>query len=959
MKLRQAFASKNFAGTSALTVALLATFGACSVDTDGIEFIPDDEFNKGAGASGGSGNNNNNTGGEGGSPSDDESCEPGERRCSNEGLLQTCVEGDPPTWRTDKDCKGPGRCSVLRDKCLECAPGEYRCKDADLEQCDMAGERFERVQTCADADACSAKGQVGYCIVCEPGETYCEGEGILDSGSGDDVESVINQVRTCASGGGYTELNANCQGNEPLCNLERKSCGTCITGTYSCQGTDLYKCNKEGYLEYVERCDSAAACKEDAGECDNTGIECVPGQDGPRCEGNTLQTCRADGKYHDEKVCGDGMCRDGYPDCLPCNIDAFLECSGNTIVSCRPTPWDSWYTPVQFGQCQSGCTPNSDSCVGGCVIPSVRCAPGNNFYEVCTSSGGGVNEYQSVPCAADQVCYGASCVDCYPGAYSCEGNSLVRCSADGSSKTLVENCSVTNTSCDARLGKCVPYGGPGRYFCNADGDYAYMNVDGNVQIEQYCDNRACDWSSGCYGFSSSCRDGMIACEGRRVRVCDNGYYEKSDTTCSNNTTCQPTIGCTVPVAIAAGYNHTCAILAEPGHTDGIGYAVCWGDNSFGQLGNGVTAENGGFGDSVDPRRVLLTFKDDDEGETGINGYSVAVFSHISAGRDFTCADIQPPGSTGEYWVMCWGSNEFGQIGSDNPDPGPFNGPAMPFFVFPDTGGNPDDTEPLRLRYVSAGEQFACALAPNGAAWCWGRNDAGQLGVDSDDEYRPYASEVKGGHSFVEIAAGARHACAVTIDGSVYCWGDNTLGQLGLGKDKIVRVPTKVGDLSVSSAGDAFPALGRDFSAILAADESNPRSWGANTFGQLGDGGTKGRNAPGAMSSVRSSDARSLFSSSTAQHQCLRDKNDKLFCVGANVFGQLGDKSTLDRTKFVQVWDGGSDARTLSPVRDAVAVGGRHTCAINALNEIWCWGANHRHQLGSTKATPQTTPSKVF
>src|SRR5690606_18130993 len=123
-------------------------------DTDGIEFVPDDEFNKGAGASGGSGNNN--TGGEGGTPSD-ESCEPGDRRCSSDGLLQTCVDGDPPTWSTDQDCEAPGRCSVLRNKCLECTPGEYRCKDAELEQCDMAGERFEPVQTCDDADACNAK----------------------------------------------------------------------------------------------------------------------------------------------------------------------------------------------------------------------------------------------------------------------------------------------------------------------------------------------------------------------------------------------------------------------------------------------------------------------------------------------------------------------------------------------------------------------------------------------------------------------------------------------------------------------------------------------------------------------------------------------------------------------------------------------------------------------------------
>jgi alpha-tubulin suppressor-like RCC1 family protein len=567
-----------------------------------------------------------------------------------------------------------------------------------------------------------------------------------------------------------------------------------------------------------------------------------------------------------------------------------------------------------------------------------------------------------VNCGAGEFCRGetAGCVSCIPDQYRCDGSTLKRCNVDGTAESTVENCSVKNLDCNAQLGKCAPYGGGGRYFCNSNGDYTYLSIDGNETVYEYCDGRRCDPNGGgCYGSTPLCTDGAVTCEGRRVRVCDNGYYEENDVSCANNTTCQPGVGCAIPVAIAGGYNHTCAVLAQPDNPDGIGYAVCWGANDHGQLGNGTPIENGGLGDSLDARRVILTFPEEND-ELQANGFSIAAFSHISAGLDFTCADIQDPESPGEYWVTCWGSNEFGQLGADNSEPGPFNGAIFPFFVYPDSGGAPDENDQLSLRHVTAGAQFACALDPGGAAWCWGKNDAGQLGIDSSDEYLPYASEVEGGHHFVEIAAGARHVCAVDVNNGVWCWGDNSFGQLGQTDDaEAFRVPTRVGELEVSAAGDAFPIGGRDFTAILAPEEDSPLSWGANLFGQLGDGGTDGRNQPGPMSSVSSSDALALFSSSTAQHQCVRDKDNRLSCLGANVFGQLGNKSTVDSTELVQVWDASDETKTLSAVRDAVAVGGRHTCAINANNEVWCWGANHRHQLGSNKVTPQTAPIKVF
>lgn len=950
MNLRPAFHSKGVPSAVTL-VAALATFGACSVDTDGIKFVPDDEFH----ATGGSGNGRGGSSGKGEAGSDggeERPCEPGERRCTEEGLLQVCKDGDPPKWETDKDCKGAGRCSASRNTCLDCAPGEFRCRGAVLEQCDMAGERFEAVQTCEDEEACSAKGQVGFCKVCEPGETFCNGSFTLLTGDGSDDSIIVNQVRTCVASGAYTELNASCQGNEPFCNLPKKSCGSCQPGEFQCIGADLYYCNADGNIEYRERCDSRAACRPDEGKCDNSDVECSPNVDGPRCSPTgDLMTCGMNGRWVTEKSCGIDRCRDGYSDCLPCNIDQRYSCNGNTIMGCVPTPWDEWFAYATLFTCATNsCDDGEDLCPNGaCLHGTVRCEPGAVYYETCEDG-----SPQYVGCPGNQVCYGAACVNCYPGSYSCDNGKLMQCSNDGSGKSLVEDCSTRGLACNARLGTCGPFEGPGYYYCTKEGHHAYFDLWGREIIEEYCSKGdICEPNFGCLKYTAGCADGAIACDGRRERVCQTGYYERTNETCASNALCQPGMGCSVPIAISAGDSHTCALLSNPDEPAGTGFVVCWGDNSYGQLGNGASAENGGFGDSVDPQRVTLFFSDDDDDSLSA---SVAAFTHISAGRDFTCADAQNPAGGGQSWVICWGSNEFGQLGTNTKVPGPFNGSPSPFFV---SANAPGENPPLDLRHVTAGAQFACALDPLGVAWCWGRNDAGQLGIDTDDEYRPYASQVAGDHRFVAIAAGARHACAVDDKDAVWCWGSNEFGQLGLGDVKMVRVPTKVGDLEARTDAESLLIGGRDFTAVLRAQGKAPLSWGANLFGQLGDGGKVEREKPGEASSVGRRQPVALYSSSTARHQCLRDKDHKLYCVGANVFGQLGNSSTLDATDPVVVWDGSSPNRRVAQVRDAVAVGGRHTCAINEANEVWCWGANHRHQLGSTKNTPQTAPLKVF
>jgi len=138
---------------------------------------------------------------------------------------------------------------------------------------------------------------------------------------------------------------------------------------------------------------------------------------------------------------------------------------------------------------------------------------------------------------------------------------------------------------------------------------------------------------------------------------------------------------------------------------------------------------------------------------------------------------------------------------------------------------------LAYSTVSTGLAAVCTLALDGAAYCWGRNDRGQLGDGNVGENRDTPGPVEGGLQYAAITAGDKHACALTTAGKAYCWGMNDESQLGdgnAGTDRDVPVPVE-GDLEfiAITAGD-FHTCG-----ITAGHETY--CWGHNGYGQLGDG----------------------------------------------------------------------------------------------------------------------------
>ena len=275
-------------------------------------------------------------------------------------------------------------------------------------------------------------------------------------------------------------------------------------------------------------------------------------------------------------------------------------------------------------------------------------------------------------------------------------------------------------------------------------------------------------------------------------------------------------------------------------------------------------------------------------------------------------------------------------------------------VVPRTGvATLDDAGSDAFVAVSAGREHTCALTADGSAFCWGSNEFGQLGVVADTttcfrEDRPIACKrqpvaVVGGLKFQKIRAGRAHTCGLAVDNHIYCWGDNLQGQLGDPSVRRTSVPVPV--LSSDSFSDL--AAGGMHSCGLRTD-AVLLCWGNNDDGQLGLATIgNGSAIPGAAQTTQ------RFSSVAAgdRRTCARVPDGTTYCAGATwVFRQ----GTADVTR-----PQGSLLRVLqSPAFATIAVGTNTTCAVATDNLAYCWEANPAGGIGDGTTTGSTAPIAV-
>lgn len=467
----------------------------------------------------------------------------------------------------------------------------------------------------------------------------------------------------------------------------------------------------------------------------------------------------------------------------------------------------------------------------------------------------------------------------------------------------------------------------GLHACQLDGMGWGPCLDERLPGIEDCDGQKrdedCDGLINESGESCVCGDGYISAG----EMCDDGNVASGDG-CDGDCRLRVT-------ALAAGVGHSCAVLSEAS-------VKCWGRNSDGQLGQGDTITRG-----------------DGPGEMGASLPAVDLGSgkkviSISSRYYHSCVLLE------DGIVKCWGANKDGQLGLGDrdirgDDPGEM-GMALPLV---DLGSG------VSVNAISVGGYHTCALLSDGKIKCWGRNGNGQLGLGNIDSWGAKPGEMGDslpavdlgpGFTATAVHCGAHHTCALLLDGSVKCWGANSLGQLGLGDmnhrgDDLSEMGTNLPTVNLGTGAIAVAIAIGGYHSCALLQTGQVKCWGYNTFGTLGLGNTitpgDGSGEMGDSLPPVELGAKAEAIAAGGSMICALLETGALKCWGLNDAGQLGLGNKVNMGD-----DSGEMGNALLPVDlgvgmkvAAVVMGEYHVCARLENGFVKCWGANTNGQLG--------------
>jgi alpha-tubulin suppressor-like RCC1 family protein len=371
---------------------------------------------------------------------------------------------------------------------------------------------------------------------------------------------------------------------------------------------------------------------------------------------------------------------------------------------------------------------------------------------------------------------------------------------------------------------------------------------------------------------------------------ENSYGQLGDGTTTKHYTPSQVPGLANVIAVAAGDFHTVAVK-------GNGTVWTWGNNSNGQLGNNST------GTQWAPVQV-----------TGL-----ANVVAVAAGASHTVVVK----NDGTAWA--WGDNWDGQLGD---------------------GTTEQRLTPVQVAglanvvAVAADVNHSVAVKGDGTVWAWGMNNFGQLG-DGTTTNRLTPVQVSGLDTVTAVAAGGRHTVAAKADGTAWAWGYNAFGQVGDGTYNNSRLtPVQVvglADVTMVAAGDVY--------TVAVKADGTVWAWGRNDYG-LGDGTTTQKIAP-----VQVVGLTNVATVGVGYYHVVAIKDDgSVWTWGQNDYGQLGYGSTTDQLNPAQV-------QGIAGVA-AVEGGENHSVAVKADDTVWAWGFNYTGQLGDGTAESRWTPEPV-
>jgi len=386
---------------------------------------------------------------------------------------------------------------------------------------------------------------------------------------------------------------------------------------------------------------------------------------------------------------------------------------------------------------------------------------------------------------------------------------------------------------------------------------------------------------------------------------------------------------------ASGTNKTCAIMSNN--------VYCWGYNTDGQLGNDSLV------DSNIPVRVKK--------ETGVLAGKTITDIFSAEGHNCVLADDE---------MYCWGNNYWGQLGD---------------------GSRTDRYKPVKvagfdsLPIIGIGgtKDTSCAIVSSGKVYCWGANQDGTVGVNQSSPWaNPDPQLVATGsgdylpssYSATKLtASGSRSANMCMIaSGDAYCWGPDDVGQIGDGgsinSNDIMRQPKKVNGLLSGktvtdiSADGWYPNGSTPKTHVCAVADSRAYCWGDNRNGQLGDGySAQLVSSPSAVSTPSGNPMMGKDVDIVAAglaHTCALAEQ-MVYCWGRNSVGQVGDDTSTDRIRPVEVVQetGKIEAGNVT----TVTAGANRGCAINTQGKSYCWGLNGQGQIGDGTLTNRRVPTE--
>ena len=408
------------------------------------------------------------------------------------------------------------------------------------------------------------------------------------------------------------------------------------------------------------------------------------------------------------------------------------------------------------------------------------------------------------------------------------------------------------------------------------------------------------------------------------------------------------------VALAPASNHTIVLKSD-------GTVLSWGYNLKGQLGDGTIvqsttpvqvsgladvdciAADGLHGMALKEDGTVWTWGNNQYGQLG-NGTSgnyqmvpvqVAGISRVASMEGGQTHTVVCKSDT---TVWAWGNNNYGQIGDGTSG----NFRTMPVLVSGLT----------EVSSVAAGTYHSLALKSDGTVMAWGSNSLGQLGDGTSGNTRTSPVTVSGLSGVVAIAAGSYHTVALKSDGSVWVWGRNNYGQLGIDATDSNPHPLPERVMGPEGVGwlENIIAVGAGEARTVALkDDGTVWSWGDNSSNQLGDGipsytevlsevpvQVVGVGGSGWLGGVVAVSAGNL-------HTVALLSDGTLVAWGNNSKGQIGDGTIAANLGPVQVVGTGGTG-FLEDVSVAVA-GENHTIALKDDGTLWAWGSNNNGQLG--------------